>query len=174
MKASVLVRICFLRRFLCSGYSVEFAQRLSGPVYQDSVQRLSLAPAEQQEMDGLRAGVVSSAGRVQEEHQRLSTKVSSCVVGALVTLSCLPAKLNPLIRPLMDCIKTDEDTLMQVPDDPLNKTITYPYVHPDDLRPWLFSANTPYPFKMPTYYMLKALHPPNKTMSFLCGLPLAH
>ncbi len=58
--------------------------------------------------------MISSVGRVQEEHQRLSTKVSSCVAGALVSLSSLPAKLNPLIRPLMDCVKTEDDPLMQV------------------------------------------------------------
>ena len=44
----------------------------------------------------------------------MQTRVHCCMAGTLVTLTSLPPKLNPIIRPLMDCIKTESDTLMQV------------------------------------------------------------
>ena len=67
-----------------------------------------------QEFDSLRRCVLSSLGQLQEEHQRLVTRVHSCLAGALVSLSSLPTKLNPVIRPLMDSVKTEKDRLMQV------------------------------------------------------------
>lgn len=36
------------------------------------------------------------------------------IAGALVTMQALPPKLNPVIRPLMDAIKKEEDSAMQV------------------------------------------------------------
>ena len=62
----------------------------------------------------LHRNVVSSLGQLQEEQQRLATRISSCVAGTLISLRCLPEKLNPVIRPLMDCIKTEADSVMQV------------------------------------------------------------
>ena len=67
-----------------------------------------------QEFDSLRRSLLASLGQLQEEHQRMQTRVHCCMAGTLVTLTSLPPKLNPIIRPLMDCIKTESDTLMQV------------------------------------------------------------
>ena len=36
------------------------------------------------------------------------------IAGALVTMQTLPPKLNPIIRPLMDAIKKEEDPAVQV------------------------------------------------------------
>ena len=44
----------------------------------------------------------------------LHSRVLCCVAGALVTINALPSKLNPVIRPLMECLKTEEDNLLQV------------------------------------------------------------
>jgi TATA-binding protein-associated factor len=41
-------------------------------------------------------------------------RVLSVIAGALVTMQALPPKLNPIIRPLMDAIKKEEDPAMQV------------------------------------------------------------
>ena len=67
-----------------------------------------------QELEALRRSLLTSLGQLQEETQRLQTRVRCCVAGSLVALSSLPAKLNPLIRPLMDCIKLESDSLFQV------------------------------------------------------------
>lgn len=58
--------------------------------------------------------LLTSLGQLQEEQQQLSMRVRSCIAGALISLSSLPGKFNPVIRPLMDCIKTDCDPHMQV------------------------------------------------------------
>lgn len=97
-----------------SGYSAEFATRLATSVYQETVQTLKLSPTEVQEFETLSRNVLTSVGQLQEEHQRLSMRVNSCIAGSLVSLVCLPEKLNPIVRPLMDCIKMEADGVMQV------------------------------------------------------------
>lgn len=99
---------------ISSGYTVEFATRLASTTYQDTVRSLDLGQTELQELEVLHRNVVCSVGQLQEEHQRLAMRVSSCVAGTLISLRCLPEKLNPVIRPLMDCLKTEADSVMQV------------------------------------------------------------
>lgn len=36
------------------------------------------------------------------------------IAGAVLTLKCLPSKLNPVIKPLMDSIKKEENEHLQV------------------------------------------------------------
>ena len=67
-----------------------------------------------QEFEALRRNVLTALGQLQEEIQRTDTRVQCCVTGTLVLLRSLPAKLNPVIRPLMDCIKKESDPLLQV------------------------------------------------------------
>ena len=67
-----------------------------------------------QEFERLCHNLLTSLGQLQEHHQSLHCRVLCCVVGAVITQGTLPQKLNPLIRPLMDCLKTEEDGLLQV------------------------------------------------------------
>ena len=97
-----------------SGYTVQFASTLATSLYQDTIGTLALSEGEMQEFDALRTNVLTSIGLVQEEHLQLQTRVHSCVAGALVTLNSLPSKLNPVIRPLMDSIKSGSDPLVQL------------------------------------------------------------
>ena len=97
-----------------STYSVEFAAQLASTTYQKALASLKLSAAERQELEVAHRNLVASVGHLQEEHQRLATRVSGCVAGALVSLQCLPEKLNPVIRPLMDCIKMETDPVIQV------------------------------------------------------------
>lgn len=41
-------------------------------------------------------------------------RVQAAIAGALVSMKHLPEKLNPVIRPLMDSIKKEENELLQV------------------------------------------------------------
>ena len=94
---------------------MEFATRLATSLYQESLPRLTqLSAAEVQEFESLSRNVLTSVGQLQDQHQQLSMRVSSCVGGALISLGCLPDKLNPIIRPLMDCLKLETDTVLQV------------------------------------------------------------
>ncbi len=67
-----------------------------------------------QEFESLRRCVLSSLGQLQEEHGRMATRVTACLAGALISLDGLPAKLNPVVRPLMDSIKTERDPVLRV------------------------------------------------------------
>ena len=44
----------------------------------------------------------------------LSFRVQCCVAGTLIALKKLPPKLNPIIRPIMDGIKKEENYILQV------------------------------------------------------------
>ena len=44
----------------------------------------------------------------------LYCRVQSSIARAVVVLDAVPDKLNPVIRPLMECIKREENTLLQV------------------------------------------------------------
>ncbi len=93
---------------------MDFATRLASTTYQNAVASVNVGVAERQELETAHRSLVSSISRLQEEHQRLATRVSVCVAGALVSLQILPEKLNPMVRPLMDCIKTESDSVIQV------------------------------------------------------------
>ena len=67
-----------------------------------------------QDFESLRRNVLTALGQLQEELQRSDTRVHCCVTGTLVLLQSLPPKLNPVIRPLMDCLKLESDPLLQV------------------------------------------------------------
>ena len=83
-----------------------------------------------QEFERLHRNLLTTLGQLQEQHQAVHSKVLCCEVGALVTLGALPPKLNPVIRPLMDCLKTEDDSLLQVTEYWVHTcTYMYMYVH---------------------------------------------
>ncbi|XP_064406197.1 TATA-binding protein-associated factor 172-like [Halichondria panicea] len=96
-----------------SGYTAEFAAQLATTTFDSTLPSFNLTTAEAQEFESLRRCVLSSVGQLQEEHVRLATRVNSCLAGALVSLDSLPTKLNPVIRPFMDTIKTERDSTIQ-------------------------------------------------------------
>jgi TATA-binding protein-associated factor len=87
-----------------SGYTVEYAAQLSTTVFEAKLQTMSLSAEEKQEFESLRRNVLTALGQLQEEQQRCDTRVHCCVTGTLILLASLPPKLNPVIRPLMDCL----------------------------------------------------------------------
>jgi len=99
---------------LFSNYTAEFASKLVSVTYQSAMASLEVSVADRQELEACQRSLVGSISRLQEEHHRVTTRVSVCVAGALVSLQLLPDKLTPMIRPLMDCIKTEADPLIQV------------------------------------------------------------
>ncbi|CAI8034563.1 TATA-binding protein-associated factor 172 [Geodia barretti] len=96
-----------------SGYTVEYAAQLSTTVFEAKLQTMSLSSEEKQEFESLRRNVLTALGQLQEEQQRCDTRVHCCVTGTLILLASLPPKLNPVIRPLMDCLKSESDPLLQ-------------------------------------------------------------
>ena len=70
-----------------------------------------------QEFETLHRNLLTTLGQLQEQHQSLQAKVQCCIAGSVIMLKALPPKLNPVIRPLMDNIKSQPDPLLQVGGD---------------------------------------------------------
>ena len=71
-------------------------------------------PSYVQEFETLHRNLLTTLGQLQEQHQSLQAKVQCCIAGSVIMLKALPPKLNPVIRPLMDNIKSQPDPLLQV------------------------------------------------------------
>ena len=53
------------------------------------------------------------ANNFKQEYETLQTRVSGQIVSVLILISDLPVRLNPFIRPLMDCVKREPLTFFQ-------------------------------------------------------------
>eukprot|EP00794_Sanderia_malayensis_P009222 gene9222-10196_t len=60
-----------------------------------------------------RRSFLVTIGQMKIEYQKRSTRVQCCIAGALVSLRRLPKKLNPVIKPIMEGIKKEENAMMQ-------------------------------------------------------------
>lgn len=92
-------------------YTIDSATLLVSSVFNEAVKKLP--PKDVTHLESKRRHLVATIGQLQYEFEKHSTRVLSVIAGALVTTGTLPPKLNPIIRPLMDAIKKEEDTAMQ-------------------------------------------------------------
>ena len=121
-------------------YTVEFAVQLATVTYKKGLETLTLTDDGRQvihmpspsvtpspplpssplllsflqELESFHRNLLTSIGQYQEYHQSLQLRLQCCVAGSLISLSSLPHKLNPIIRPLMDSIKTINNNLLQL------------------------------------------------------------
>ncbi|CDQ62127.1 unnamed protein product [Oncorhynchus mykiss] len=66
-----------------------------------------------QPLDGKRQQAQSTVGETSVEWQQLHLRVHMFTACAVVNLQALPEKLNPVVRPLMEAAKREENTLVQ-------------------------------------------------------------
>ncbi|CAG8444968.1 8385_t:CDS:10 [Ambispora gerdemannii] len=64
-------------------------------------------------LDDRKCRVLSSIGFYESSKQKLDTNVYAAISGAVVALRVLPPKLNPVIRSIMNSIKTEENSELQ-------------------------------------------------------------
>ncbi|CAG8530565.1 8145_t:CDS:10 [Ambispora leptoticha] len=64
-------------------------------------------------LDDRKRRVLSSIGFYESSKQKLDTNVYAAISGAIVALRVLPPKLNPVIRSIMNSIKTEENCELQ-------------------------------------------------------------
>ena len=83
---------------------------------------IHLFPVSQM-LESQRRSLLTALGQLQDELQHCQTRVHCCVAGALVILRSLQGKLNPIIRPLMDCVKLESDALLQVSGRSLKRVV---------------------------------------------------
>ncbi|XP_074648298.1 TATA-binding protein-associated factor 172-like [Tubulanus polymorphus] len=92
--------------------TMEQANNLCSTIY-DSV-RTQLKPRQQQYLDDRRTQLLSIISQTNSEQLMLSTRVLAYLAGVCVSLGAMPEKLNPVIRPLMESIKKEENSQLQI------------------------------------------------------------
>ena len=61
-----------------------------------------------------RSEAVVAVREASSDYAKTTTRVKSAVASALVALDYQPVKLAPVVRPLMDILKSDGNTILQV------------------------------------------------------------
>ncbi|KAI8501245.1 btaf1 RNA polymerase II, B-TFIID transcription factor-associated, 170kDa, partial [Branchiostoma belcheri] len=73
----------------------------------------TVMPSQMQRLEGQRSALQAAVQETSVEHGVHQLRVQGSVASALVSLQLLPDKLNPVIRPLMDTLKREENSLLQ-------------------------------------------------------------
>ncbi|KAL9957258.1 hypothetical protein ACROYT_G038872 [Oculina patagonica] len=92
-------------------YTVENAIKLASDIFTEVSKKLSQQDLKAAEVK--RRHLMATIGQLQSEYQKLHIRVQASVASTLIFLNKLPLKLNPIIRPIMDSIKKEEQTIMQ-------------------------------------------------------------
>lgn len=72
-----------------------------------------LKPKILEMLEDRRKGLQSSYQQTSAEQANYNTSTQAALAGAMVYLRCLPDKLNPVVKPIMESIKREESTLLQ-------------------------------------------------------------
>ncbi|KAM6916245.1 TATA-binding protein-associated factor 172 [Xenentodon cancila] len=100
-------------RFNCSVFTIDQANELVTTIFTESTASLNAKSKQWQALDGKRQQAQSTVMETNTEWQQLHLRVHMFTACAVINLQVLPDKLNPLVRPLMEAIKREENTLIQ-------------------------------------------------------------
>ncbi|XP_068672856.1 TATA-binding protein-associated factor 172-like [Montipora foliosa] len=92
-------------------YTVDSAIKLASDIYLEATKKLS--PHDVKLVEVKRRHLMTTIGQMQSEYHKLHIRVQASVASTLIFLNKLPLKLNPVIRPIMDSIKKEEQTVIQ-------------------------------------------------------------
>ncbi|KAK3864165.1 hypothetical protein Pcinc_030121 [Petrolisthes cinctipes] len=93
--------------------TLEQIQNLSGPVALTLFTGGRLRPKVHTTLEERRKAIQSSVSQTSTDQISLSTTTQAMISGAVVRFKILPAKLNPVIKPLMDSIKKEKNEQLQ-------------------------------------------------------------
>lgn len=82
-------------------------------IFAESTAGLNANSKQWQALDGKRQQAQATVTETSAEWQQLHLRVHMFTACAVINLQVLPEKLNPLVRPLMEAIKREENTLVQ-------------------------------------------------------------
>ncbi|XP_037638509.1 TATA-binding protein-associated factor 172 isoform X1 [Sebastes umbrosus] len=100
-------------RLNCSVFTIDQANELVTTIFTESTASLSVMSQQWQALDGKRQQAQATVTETNTEWQQLHLRVHMFTACAVVNLRVLPDKLNPLVRPLMETVKREENTLIQ-------------------------------------------------------------
>ncbi|XP_020508930.1 TATA-binding protein-associated factor 172 [Labrus bergylta] len=100
-------------RLSCSVFTIDQANDLVTTIFTDSTGALNVNSKQWQALDSKRQQAQSTVLETSTEWQQLHLRVHMFTACAVINLQVLPDKLNPLVRPLMESIKREENALIQ-------------------------------------------------------------
>uniref|UniRef100_A0A671UYF7 B-TFIID TATA-box binding protein associated factor 1 n=1 Tax=Sparus aurata TaxID=8175 RepID=A0A671UYF7_SPAAU len=100
-------------RLNCSVFTIDQANELVTTIFTESTAGLNVKSKQWQALDSKRQQAQSTVMETSAEWQQLHLRVHMFTACAVINLQVLPDKLNPLVRPLMEAIKREENTLIQ-------------------------------------------------------------
>lgn len=92
--------------------AISFASKLS-PLSNDAVENESTRRHVVEDIESCKQRVLTTSGYLKCVQNNLHVTVSSLVAAAVVWMSELPARLNPIILPLMASIKREQEEILQ-------------------------------------------------------------
>lgn len=93
--------------------TVEQALALATTVFQSVISSTKLKPKVVQSLEEKQRSLFRIVNETSHDQTSLNIMVQSALAGSLVSMKYLPEKLSPVIRPLMDSVKRDENPLFQ-------------------------------------------------------------
>lgn len=100
-------------RLNCSVFTIDQANDLVTTIFTESTAGLNVKSKQGQVLDSKRQQAQATVMETSAEWQQLHLRVHMFTACAVINLQVLPDKLNPLVRPLMEAIKREENTLIQ-------------------------------------------------------------
>ncbi|XP_057704435.1 TATA-binding protein-associated factor 172 [Corythoichthys intestinalis] len=100
-------------RLNCSVFTIDQANELLTTIFTESTSGLNMKTKPGQVLDSKRQQAQATVMETSNEWQQLHLRVHMFTACAVINLHVLPDKLNPLVRPLMESIKREENTLIQ-------------------------------------------------------------
>lgn len=100
-------------RLNCTVFTIDQANELVSSVFSESTAGLNPKSKQWQCLDSKRQQAQSTVMETNSDWQQLHLRVHMFTACAVINLQVLPDKLNPLVRPLMETIKREENTLIQ-------------------------------------------------------------
>ncbi|RZF48832.1 hypothetical protein LSTR_LSTR003212 [Laodelphax striatellus] len=94
--------------------TLEQIQQLSGPVFQQTLINCKLKTKIHENLESRRKSIQGAVSQTSSDQQLLTVSTQAALAGATLMLGSLPEKLNPVIKPLMEAIKKEENQELQV------------------------------------------------------------
>ncbi|OCT71624.1 TATA-binding protein-associated factor 172 [Xenopus laevis] len=97
----------------CSVFTIDQANDLVTTVFSEATSGILVNSKQFQQLDAKRQQVQMTVMETSQEWQVLQQRVHTFGACAIVNLQQLPDKLNPVIKPLMEAVKREENTVVQ-------------------------------------------------------------
>ncbi|XP_039291094.1 TATA-binding protein-associated factor 172 [Nilaparvata lugens] len=94
--------------------TLEQIQQLSGPAFQQILINCKLKTKIHENLESRRKSIQGAVSQTSSDQQLLTISTQAALAGATLMLGSLPEKLNPVVKPLMEAIKKEENQELQV------------------------------------------------------------